>query len=120
MIRKNILQLIRPAPNSVYNCHNPKRIKLIARLRIGFSHLREQKFKHNFKDSINPSHNFGHDIESTTHFLLDCPIIANEKSTFFGTLSSLDCNLLDNIDSNLTQTSLFGNTYFKSNKNLKI
>ena len=34
----------RPAANSVYNCHNPKEIKLITRLRLGLRHLREHKF----------------------------------------------------------------------------
>ena len=120
IFRKNILHFIRPAPNSIYNCHNPKGVKLITRLRLGLSHLREHKFKHNFQDSINPLCNCGHDIESTTHYLLHCPLFVNERSTFFSTLSSLDCTLLDNTDSSLTQTLLFGNTSFKSNKNLKI
>ena len=29
IFRKNILHFIRPAPNSIYNCHNPKGVKLI-------------------------------------------------------------------------------------------
>ena len=90
------------------------------RFRIGLSHLREHKFKHNFQDSINPLCNCGHDIESATRFLLHCPLFFNERSTFFSTLSSFDCNLLGNTDSALAQTLLFGNTSFKSNKNLKI
>ena len=102
------------------SCHNPKGVKLIPHLRLGLSHLREHKFKHIFQDSINPLWNCGHDIESKTHYLLDCPLFVNEKSTLFSTLSSLDCTLLDNTDSSLTQTLLFGNTSFKSNKNLKI
>ena len=114
------LHFIRPAPNSIYNCHNPKGGKLITRLRLGLSHLREHKFKHNLQDSINPLCNCGHDIESTTHYLLHCPLFANERSTFFSTLSSLDCTPLDNTDSSLTKTLLFGNSSFKSNKNLKI
>ena len=120
IFRKNILHFIRPTPNSICNCHNPKGVKLITRLRLGLSHLRERKFKHNFQDSINPLCNYGHDIESTTHYLLHYTLFANERSTFFNTLSSLDCNLLHNTDSTLTQTLLFGNTSFKSNKNLKI
>ena len=59
IFRKNILHFIRPAPNSIYNCHNPKGVKLITRLRLGLSHLREQ---HNFQHSINPLCNCGHDI----------------------------------------------------------
>ena len=35
-------------------------------------------------------------------------------------LSRLDCNLLDNTDSALPQTLLFGNTSFKSNEYLEI
>ena len=57
IFRKNILYFIRPAPNSVYNCHNLKGVKLITRLQLGLSHLTEHKFKHSFQDSIN-SHAF--------------------------------------------------------------
>ena len=58
-----------------FNSHNPKRIKFIARLRLGLSHLREHKFKHNFQDSLNPFCNCGLDTESTTHYLLYLPRI---------------------------------------------
>ena len=95
-----------PAPN----CHNPKGVKLITLQRLGLSLLREHTFKHNFQDSINPFCNCGHDIESTIHFFLHC--LLNERSTFFSTLSSLDCNLLYNTNCNLTQTLRFGNTSF--------
>ena len=102
IVRKNGLHFIRPAPNSIYNCHNPRGVKLITRLRFGLSHLREHKVKHNFQDSINLSCNCGHDIESTTHYLFHCPLFVNERTTFFSTLSSLDCTLLYNTDSSLT------------------
>ena len=36
------------------NCHSYNRIKLITKLRLGFIHLREHKFKHNFQDTPNP------------------------------------------------------------------
>ena len=53
IFKKHILQFIRPSSNSVYNCHNPKGIKLMTRLRLDLSHLREHKFKHSFEDSKN-------------------------------------------------------------------
>ena len=31
---KKRLHFIRPTPNSIYNCHNPKRVDLITRLRL--------------------------------------------------------------------------------------
>ena len=42
-------------PNSIYNIHNPLRVKHLTRWRIGFSHLKEHKVKHNFQDLIDPT-----------------------------------------------------------------
>ena len=50
--KKWILSFIRPSPNSTFNCHNPKRIKLLSRLRLGLGYLRGHKFKHSFHDSL--------------------------------------------------------------------
>ena len=49
--KSKILKFLRPKPNSIYNCYNPKGVILITRLRLGLSHLREHKFKHSFQDS---------------------------------------------------------------------
>ena len=34
--------------------HNPHGIKFLTRFRLGHNHLREDKFKHSFKGSLNP------------------------------------------------------------------
>ena len=47
VFKKRILSFFRPIPNSIYNIHNPLGIKYLTGLRIGFSHLKEHKFKHN-------------------------------------------------------------------------
>ena len=46
--KESILKFIRPAPNTIFQCHNPKGIKYLTRLRVNFSHLRDRKFKHSF------------------------------------------------------------------------
>ena len=71
--KKNIFKFIPPSSNSIFNCHSPNRIKLIARLRLGLSHLCEHKFRHNFQDTLNPICSCGDDIETTIHYLLHCP-----------------------------------------------
>ena len=48
MFRKKLLAFIRPVRNSVYGIYDPFGVKLINRLRLGFSHLREHKFRDNF------------------------------------------------------------------------
>ena len=73
IFKKSLLKFIRPSGSSVINCHNPRGVKLLTRLRLGLSHLREHKFKHGFQDSLNPICSCGNDIETSTHFLLHCP-----------------------------------------------
>ena len=107
IFRKNILKFIRPSANSLFNCHNPKGIKFITRLRLGLSHLREHKFKHSFQDSLNPFCNCGLDIESTAHFLLHCPTYIIERRALRSTLVNIDNNL-DLCEPVLIRTLLFG------------
>ena len=90
VFKAKILNFIRPSPKSFFDCHNPKGIKLITRLRLGLSHLREHKFKHSFQDTINPLCNCGQNIESSTHFFLHCPFFINERRTLLSTIRSLD------------------------------
>ena len=45
IFKNNILKFIRPKPNSFFNCCSLKEIRLITRLRLELSHLREHKFK---------------------------------------------------------------------------
>ena len=66
IFKSNILKFIRPKPNNVYYCHNHKGIKLLTRLRLGLSYLREHKFKHNFQDYLNAIFLCGNEIENST------------------------------------------------------
>ena len=43
---------MRPILNSTLNAHNSYGIKLPIILRVGLSHLREHKSRHNFQDSL--------------------------------------------------------------------
>ena len=106
VFKSNILKFIRPSPNSVYNCHNPRGICLITRLRLGLSHLREYKFKHGFQDTLNPLCSCDNDVESTEHFFLYCPQFANERRILLSTLGNFNCSLLENTSKVLTQTSV--------------
>ena len=110
LFKTNILKFIRRSTNSVYNCHNPKGLKFITRLRL--SHLREHKFKHSFQDTINPLSSCKIDTGSTEQFLLHCPQFINERRTFLSTVGDINYKFLENTDSNLIKVLLFGNTSF--------
>ena len=81
LFRKRILEFIRPQPNSIFNVPNSLGLTYLTRLRVGLSHLREHKFRHNFRDSLNPICNCGSGIESTKHYLLHCSNFKNERQT---------------------------------------
>ena len=120
IFRKSILNFIRPCPNSLFNCHNPKGIKFIARLRLGLSHLREHRFKHSFQDSLNPFCSCGLVIESTAHFFLHCPTYIIERRTLLSTLVNIDNNLLDLCEPVLIRTLLFGSNSFDTDTNTNV
>ena len=101
---------MRPSPNFVYNCHNPRGICLITRLRLGLSHLREHKFKNGFKDTLNLPCTRGNDVESTEYFLLHCPQFVNETHNLLSTLGNFNYSLLEYTSNVLMQTLLFRNT----------
>ena len=120
LFKKSILQFIRPTPNSTFNYHNLIGIKLITRLRLGLSHLRDHKFKHNFLDCLNPICCCGKDIETTVHYLLHCPIFSDESSIFLNNMRSIDENVLSGSDSRISETVLFGISSFNGTKNTSI
>ena len=53
MFCKKLLAFIRPLGNDTHGIYDPLGIRLLSRLRLSFSHLREHKFKHNFTDTLN-------------------------------------------------------------------
>ena len=86
-------------------------LKLIIRLRLGLSHLRFHKFKHNFEDTLNPICNCGN-VEKTVHYPLYYPNFSNERLTLFNKFQSIDENILHEDDSNISKVLLFGEDSF--------
>ena len=85
IFKKHKLAFIRPAASRTFNCYSPDGLKLITRLRLGLSHLRFHKFKHNSQDTLNPICSCG-TVETTIHYLLHCPNFPNERLTLFSKL----------------------------------
>ena len=120
IFKKRILSFIRPLPNKVSNSHNPQGLKLLTRLRLGLSHLRYHKFKHNFLDTINPLCSCGSDIETALHFLLYCPNFMQCRNTLLSEISEINSELITRNDLALTETLLFGDNSFSQYDNSRI
>ena len=77
-LRKSLLSFTKPICSSLFSIHHPVGVKLLVRLRLGFSHLREHKFRHNFHDILNPLCSCSLEPETTSHYLL--PLLATTTS----------------------------------------
>ena len=70
--RKKFLTFIRTLGNDTYGIYDPLGVRLLNRLRLGFSHLREHKFRHNFADTLNPLCSCSLETEDTEYYFLRC------------------------------------------------
>ena len=97
--------------------HNPHEIKLLTRLRVGLSYLREHKFRHNFQDSLDPFCNCGRHIETTIHFFLHCSNYSNQRKTLFEKIINMKRSLLNQNDSIIVETLHFGSNGLNDEEN---
>ena len=117
---KNFLAFIRPITNSLYTIYDPLGIKLFHRLQLGFSHLCEHKFKHNFADTVNPLCSYSLAIESTKYYFLRCYIYVTFCTTLMSELNSINSQFNTLEPDELVRTILNGDKNVNNDSNLKI
>ena len=121
LFKSAILKFVRPNGNSTFKLGNDFGIILLTRLRVGFSHLREHKFRHRFLDTIDPFCSCStNSIETTEHFLLHCSNYSNDRNILFNSLKNLDISLIPLKPSFLCQILLYGGTDFSDLINREI
>ena len=120
VFKNSLLKFIRPSGNSVFNCHNPRGVRLLTRLRLGLSPLPEHKFKYDFQDSLNPICSCGNDIETLAYFLLHCPHYSHERSTFLNTIRNINRHIFDRNDFQITEILLHGDSSLDDKSNALI
>ena len=118
--KRKVLKFIRPSESSIFLCNNPKGIQLLTRLRLGLSHLRDHKFKHNFQDTHNPICNCGEDIETSCHYLLHCSLYTNERLAFLNVVQGIDNSILELTDSRIVEVLLYGRKFLDISSNTNI
>ena len=107
-----ILSLIRPKENSVFAIHDTKGLKLLTRLRLNFSHLNEHKFRHGFKDTVDPMWTCGLETETTLHILLRCKLYSAIRAEPLDDTYTAASFLTNYPDEKLLKILLHGSEYF--------
>ena len=121
MIFKNkLLPFIWPSASSIFNIHNPYGLKLLTRLRLGLSHLCEHKFRHNFRDTINPLCPCNGEPETTDHYLLRCHLFSSHRNTLLVTLNKIVPNFTNLQAIDRTNICLYGSKSLSVSDNKNI
>ena len=81
--------LIRPPAKPIYGVHDPKGLAILMQLRVGLSKLNLHKFRHNFKDTLDPMCSIHDGIEDTEHFLLFCHLYDVQKHDLLGRVNTI-------------------------------
>ena len=86
-------------------------LSLLTQLRVGLSKLNFHKFKHNFRDTINPMCPTNDGVEDTEHFLLLCPSFDDQRRDLLAGIEELlrpFVQIANLSNDTLTQLLLYG------------
>ena len=100
--------------------HDPHGLKLLTRLRLNFSHLRAHKFRHNFRDTLNPLCSCGLETESTSHYLLRCTFYTHIRKTLVDSITAIIGPVSNLSDDKMVNILLFGDDAFTADQNSSI
>ena len=121
IFKRALLKFIRPKPAQVYKIHHPRGLKLLTRIRLGLSHLREHKFRHNFNDTIDPFCLCATNcLETSEHYFLHCPTYAHLRLKLFDNLRINNILLLPLTKPLILQILLFGSDNYDTTINKSI
>ena len=109
---------MRPKPNNVYYCHNPKGIRLLTRLRLALATFANTSLSIVFKTALILFASAVMRLKHlSTHYLLHCPTYTNERMTFLNKNKSINCSILEFIDDVVTKILLFGDNTLSNSCN---
>jgi len=112
--KKNICAFIRTKGNTFYTIRDKVGAKLLTKIRVNFSDLRDHRFNHNF-NCLNSRCVCDLDDETSTHYFLCCPRYTNLRVTYLGKVSETigsDVSVLPN--EHLTHLLMFGSNAYNN------
>ena len=111
-----LINFVRPS-EKIFNIHDEVGVELLTRLRLGSSHWREHKFRHNFADTLNPLCPYSIEPERTMYFFLHCHFYNVIWANLMSDLLNIDSSLPTENDEKLLDILLYGNSKFNTTTN---
>ena len=104
-----VINSIRPSESKIFSIHIQVGFNLLTRSRLGCSHLRENKFRHIFEETLNPLCPCSIEPETTMHFFLRCQLYNLIRVNLESDLLNIDSSLPSVCDEKLLDKLLCGN-----------
>ena len=86
--KSKLNSLIRPKGNSFYSIRDNSGIKLLTKIRVTFSDLRDHRFNHNFNGTT-PLCYCGLDDETSIHYFLRCPRFSDLRALYLSKICEI-------------------------------
>ena len=90
---------------------------MLTKLRLDFSHLREHKFRHDFKDILNPLCSCSIETETITNYFLRCPFYNSNRANLMNDLENIPISFSTVSDKKAISLLLYGDDKFEDTKN---
>ena len=110
------MSFIWPIQQSVYCVFNPEDLNF-TELCLALSQLKEYRFRHNFKDCINPRCCCSFEAKKICYFFLHCQHYSAFCMSFMNKVNQIDENFSCLSDDNKVNFLLYGDSRFDENKN---
>ena len=91
-------------------------VKLLPRLRLSFSNLRENKFRHGFRDILNPLCPCSIESKIIAHYLLRCHFYNANRSALINELNKIDSSFPKLNENKFIDLILYGSDKFDDDK----
>ena len=100
--------------------HDTEGLKLLTRLRLNFSHLNEHKFRHGFKNTVDPMCKCGLETETTLHLFLRCRMYSTIKTELLDDIYTAASSIMNYPGEKLLNILLYRSVYFSVKTNQSI
>ena len=88
-LKNHLISLIRPKLRSTFDLHDSIYLRHLFQLRVGLSHLRYHKNRHNFANTSSDICLYMRGVEDTSHFLLFCLLFITHRETLTANISEI-------------------------------
>ena len=95
-------------------------LRLLNRLRLGFSHFSEHKFRHNFADTLNLLCSCSLETEDTENYFLRCQNNISFRTTLMSDLNNINTAIASLNSNDFLRVILYGDKSFNKETNCKI